>query len=547
MPLPPTLTPKRDSFTKADLLKVMEKANVIASKSSLETLLNQMLDLILEVSGTKTGTLYLLDKARNELVFQVVKGDKKSQALTGRRIGIDQGIVGAAVQTLQPILVLDAQNDPRWYRKITFPNLQNVLSIPLLLADEPIGVVQIFNFTKLELELVQLLGNRMASEVRNARLLQASQTRNQRLQALIEIIEKIGSTLDPNEILRIIVQYGQDLLDAEVCALFLVDEDDDSLNLLMSSSPEYESMLVKMRTNQHIIKRVVEQGKTITKNKIAVPATDSFIANSILAVPLRVRTISLGQERGETEERIIGTLEAINNRDGQFTPEDEILLETLARQAATVRQVAQSFANLNELFLDVIQSLTAAIDAKDPYTRGHSQRVSEFSVAIAKQLHLSPEAVHHIRIGAILHDVGKIGVPDGILKKPGRLTDDEFSQIKKHPEMGVKIMENIGMLSKELPALAEHHERLDGSGYPAGLSGDQISIMGRIVAVADVFDAITSDRTYRDALTVEEAFLLLYEGMGVHFDPLCVQALVRAHRTGMIKTQKELETTSKTA
>jgi putative nucleotidyltransferase with HDIG domain len=185
--------------------------------------------------------------------------------------------------------------------------------------------------------------------------------------------------------------------------------------------------------------------------------------------------------------------------------------------------------------------MVASIDAKDPYTNGHSQRVSEFSVAIGRQLGLSPEGIHQLRIGALLHDIGKIGIPDHILSKPGHLTPEEITKIKEHPTIGANIMKNVRLLREELPALAEHHEHIDGTGYPNGLAGGQISLFGRIVAVADVFDALTSIRPYRQPMDVEEVLNRMQVDSGSHFDHDCVQALIKAYMAGEIKTQKGRE------
>ena len=217
------------------------------------------------------------------------------------------------------------------------------------------------------------------------------------------------------------------------------------------------------------------------------------------------------------------------------------LLVTLANQAATVLEIAHLYMDANDLFFDVIKALTESIDAKDPYTEGHSQRVCDFSVEIARQLGLAPEVVHCIRIGSLLHDVGKIGIPDNILTKPGHLTEQEYEIMKHHPAIGAKIMSQVRMLNSELPAMAEHHERLDGGGYPKGLSRGEISLAGRIVAVADVFDALTSDRPYRRALPVEEALDYLSQRSDREFDPQSVDALFRAYLKGVIRTQKERE------
>jgi HD-GYP domain-containing protein (c-di-GMP phosphodiesterase class II) len=207
-----------------------------------------------------------------------------------------------------------------------------------------------------------------------------------------------------------------------------------------------------------------------------------------------------------------------------------------------VLQVARLNEDTYKLFMGVIKVVAGAIDAKDPYTQGHSQRVSEFAVAIAEELSLPPERINHVRIGGILHDVGKIGVPDAILKKDGRLSEDEFAEIKKHPSKGYEIMrqeELRWLLREELPALLEHHEREDGRGYPQHLAGDQISQIGKIVHVADVFDALTSDRPYHPGRPADLALRMLQEGAGVEFDPACVAALLRAREKGKALTQRE--------
>ncbi|MFQ5615433.1 MAG: GAF domain-containing protein [Anaerolineales bacterium] len=533
------------------LLAILNKANLIASNIVLDELLDQLLDLIIEVSDAGAGTVYLLDHETNELIFKVVKGDEESRKLIGKRISIDEGVAGATVREGRPIILDDITKDPRWLEnpvELQGRGLRYALSIPLLLDSRAVGVVQIFNCAHYELELIQLLSNRMASEINKAFLIETGQKRRERLQALIEIIRHIGSTLDQDQILRLIVSHVPKLLDAEASTLFLLDDDSGNLHVHFSTQiQENVARQVQVPSGTGIIGHVVETGETVIvtdtesdpRHYKAIDEISEFETRSILAVPLRTHTINLGGERNAVQEKIIGGLEALNKKNGAFTRGDIELLETLARQAATVLRIAKIYAETNELFFNVIKALTEAIDAKDPYTRGHSQRVADFSVAIARRLELSPDFIHHIRIGGILHDVGKIGIADSLLNKPGRLTQDEYKKIKEHPAIGQNIMAHIRMLSSELPALSEHHERLDGSGYPCGLSTNEISLMGRIVAVADVFDAMTSDRPYRPAIPVPEVFQHLCEGMGIKFAPDCVNALIAAYEKGEIQTQKE--------
>jgi HD-GYP domain-containing protein (c-di-GMP phosphodiesterase class II) len=260
-------------------------------------------------------------------------------------------------------------------------------------------------------------------------------------------------------------------------------------------------------------------------------------------VPLRSPSIDLGPERGMLPESIIGGAQALNKRNGGvFTDDDMGLFEALAGQAATVLQLARLYEDTKKLFEGVVNVVAGAIDAKDPYTEGHSRRVSDYSVAIAEELELEQERVYHIKIGGILHDVGKIGVPDAILKKPDRLTEEEMALMRQHPTKGHEIMQQEELrwlLREELPALLQHHERLDGRGYPQQLLGDQISQIGRIVAVADVFDALTSDRPYRAGMPFEDAFAILRRCAGTELDPRCVEALWCARQKGKVLMQRE--------
>jgi putative nucleotidyltransferase with HDIG domain len=172
--------------------------------------------------------------------------------------------------------------------------------------------------------------------------------------------------------------------------------------------------------------------------------------------------------------------------------------------------------------------LAAALDARDPYTAGHSERVSALAVAMGREMALGDEDLDVLRLGALLHDIGKIGVPDDVLGKPAALTPAEFALIRAHPVIGARILRSIPFLAPHLPIVELHHERPDGSGYPYGLIGDAIPLAARIVHVADAYDAITSARAYRPGRLPQEAVAEITRGMGTDFDAPSVQALVRA-------------------
>jgi HD-GYP domain-containing protein (c-di-GMP phosphodiesterase class II) len=190
------------------------------------------------------------------------------------------------------------------------------------------------------------------------------------------------------------------------------------------------------------------------------------------------------------------------------------------------RQFYQRYTGLRSAYAGTIRSLVAVIEAKDPYTRGHSERVASYATAIAGALKLRPERVEQVELAALLHDLGKVGVSRRILVKDGQLDSEEFSEIERHPAIGAHIIESVPFLADLAPLVLHHHERPDGAGYGEGLSGDQIPIEARILAVADCYDAMTSTRPYRAALTKSAAAAELERGAGSQFDPAAVRAFL---------------------
>ena len=245
-----------------------------------------------------------------------------------------------------------------------------------------------------------------------------------------------------------------------------------------------------------------------------------------------VRELAAGARRiagGDFSQRVkvlgrteLGELGASFN---QMTDQVENYVQDLQRSAEANR----------ELFLGTVKALAAAIDGKDPYTRGHSERVSRFSVAIAEGLGLPADEIEKIRISALLHDVGKIGIDDRILKKPAALDDQEFEVMKTHPQKGYKIMSQIPAMREFLPGMYMHHEMINGQGYPQGLEGDDIPMQARIVSVADTFDAMTTERPYQAAMDLEAALTRLKSFIGTRYDARVVGAFIAACEAGKIR------------
>jgi GAF domain-containing protein len=539
---------------KEQLSIFLERANQIASSASGEKLLGQILSLVIEVCRARAGLLYVYDQDLKKWQLQRICNEKFTNVKLGYLRSSFEELVKKSLEGNKPIFIDGGDGRLHLMKEADIlgcPSLTNTLYLPLKIGNEPVGLIQVLDNNHPEIELAQILANRMATEIDRMQLITARDVRTARFEGLVNIIGNIGATLDRDQILRMIVDYANELLSCDAASIFLLDEEKNDLLLYLSSNmEELEGPPVRVPMDRGIIGHVASTGETVIVNDAGsderhfheADEQSGYQTKSLLAVPLTSQAVVFGNVRGTKERRIIGGLEALNKLEGDFTEEDAKLLGMLAAQAGTVLEVAKLYADLNDLFIGAIRALTSAIDAKDPYTEGHSQRVSEFSVAIGRELGLPEETIYHLRIGALLHDVGKIGIPDAILSKPSRLNDLENEQIRGHPLIGINIMRTVRMLDIELTAMAEHHERLDGRGYPKGLVEEEISLVGKIVAVADVFDALTSNRPYRKAMTIEDVILHLRAVSGTHLDSDCVEALIRAHEKGLVRTEPELDT-----
>ncbi len=238
--------------------------------------------------------------------------------------------------------------------------------------------------------------------------------------------------------------------------------------------------------------------------------------------------------------RLFGWIAVCNHITGhEFGTVEASLLNSVGAMLGIHSGNRDLYREQAEFLASVVRALTSAIDAKDPYTCGHSDRVARISVRLAKELGCSPEVLHTLYMSGLLHDIGKIGIDDAVLRKPGKLTDAEFEHIKEHPELGYRILADIKQLADVLPAVLHHHEQWDGGGYPFKLNGDQTPQIARIVAVADAFDAMSSDRPYRKGLPCERVDQLFKDGAGKQWDPNVIAAYFAARDDIMLICQNE--------
>jgi putative nucleotidyltransferase with HDIG domain len=242
----------------------------------------------------------------------------------------------------------------------------------------------------------------------------------------------------------------------------------------------------------------------------------TYPVTRVLVVPLIV------------EEEVIGAIVASDKLDGEEFYSTEIkLIMSIATECAVSIKKALLYDEIHDMLFSTAEALSLAMDAKDPYTYGHSKRVSQLSASVAKSLGLPAETISRIRLAALLHDIGKLGTPEVILGKDSSLEPEEMELMKEHPYVGARMLENIRRMREIATWMCHHHEKYDGSGYPSGLKGEHIPLPSRIIALADYYDALTSDRPYRKALSKEEAINIMKESVGTHFDPVVYEHLVK--------------------
>ena len=319
----------------------------------------------------------------------------------------------------------------------------------------------------------------------------------------------------------------QEIVETKVCSVFLVDEQGFEF-IHKVSIPEELSSTVQREIDAQIKSGTF--GSMISSgNPVCIP-TEVFIGEDNQSLRIIIAPLS-------HKERTIGVVVIIFEEDQDFIKQQTLkLLYILAGFFSLAIQNAYLFNDLKRSYLDIIRAITNSIEARDPYTKGHSHRVGQIARAIAKELDWSDDEIELIDWGGILHDMGKIGINDAVLNKPGKLNEEEYKAIKLHPSIGAQMVKGISFLEPVVPYILEHHERFDGKGYPQGLAGENISIKGRVLAVADVFDAVTTDRAYHKALDPEVAFKeVIVKNALSQFDPKIVDAFERAWLSGKIE------------
>ena len=351
---------------------------------------------------------------------------------------------------------------------------------------------------------------------------------------LMELSALINSSLDVKEIRKRTIEAAVRLVDAETGSLLFLDDKTGGLffDVALGEKGEYIKTL-HLKKGQGIAGWVAEHQEPVIINDVQndprffkdADKKSALETRAMICLPVRLK------------EKPVGVLEAINKRHGQFESGDVELLTALSNQVAVAIENARLYEELKETFYDIVYALAEAIEKRDPYTGEHTKRVMEYSLTIGKTMGLSQKEMMNLRLSAILHDIGKIGIRDNLLLKNERLTVDEYNAIMMHAVYGAEMLAHIRQLKDIIPGVKWHHEKYDGSGYPDGLEGEDIPVIARIISVADTFDAMTTDRPYRKGLSVKAAMEELKRYAGAQFDPDAVDAFTKVYNEGMLNNK----------
>jgi len=526
----------------ADLEALFNASATLGSTLEWDALLKQILTTALQLVKGNSGSIMLLDQTQEKLVI-TASVNLPSDIVNQTHIRIGEGIVGLVAQNRQPLLLVGPVYAADYPQSFPKPDkIASSICMPLVKSnsDIPPALLGVLNLsrgigapplTPDDLRLISAFGAAAVVAIENSRAFQDVRRRAAQSQHLSELSREIIKSLDVEQVLQSIMHRAVELLYCESGSLFLVDEATGELVFKVVVGPASQKLVnTRLPAGVGIVGISAKEGKpSIVNNAKADPRHYSIIDNDTLLTTRSILCVPL------IKDRVIGVLEVINKIDGTgFDEADCDMLTAFANQGALALANAQLYSEMRRSLADTVRIIANAVEARDTTTAGHTGRVTQFVQAVAQELGWSQDELDILEIGALLHDIGKIGVSDLILRKPENLTMEEYGEMKNHTVFGARMLTGVAALQPMLPYILYHHERYDGKGYPFGLKGDQIPIEGRLLTVADTFDAMTSRRPYRAGLTEEAAIAEIERNRGTQFDPVIVDALLAAHRKGKL-------------
>ncbi len=515
----------------------------------MERDLSQLLQVIVEraagMIGAPSATMYLCEPEYRQVRCAVSYNAPEEHAGTVLKYG--EGAAGLVAETGQPLIIADYRT---WDGRVPLYERErpciSVLTVPMRWQGKVIGVLQIMDntsmrsFTDEELRMVNLFANQAAMAVQNARLFKETSQLAQEAAVIADVGRDISETLQLGVTLERIAAHAKELFRARTCAVYLPEPGTPRLRAIAVLGPFAEEVKASTLTlGTSVLGSIAQQQRGEIVNTIGndpravlIPGTEDIPIEHLMGVPVLTR----GQLDGLIAVWRIGEGE-------EFTPADLSFLTSLAGQVGVAIQNARLFESmqrsnqeLSKAYDTTLEGWARALEMRDKETLGHSRRVTDLTLRLARRLGIPESELTHIRRGVLLHDIGKMGIPDLLLKKTGPLSDEEWLDMRKHPRYAYDLLHPIAYLRPALEIPYAHHENWDGTGYPRGLKGTEIPLPARIFAVIDVYDALLYDRPYRKAWPRRQVLEFLREQSGKKFDPDITEAFL-----GLIQEQDAAE------
>ncbi len=567
---------KPDNKNALKLASLDEITRVLGASFNLDKLLNLILTTMLKQTDSDSGSLMLINETQEELSIRASKGIPKN-IVKKTRIKVGEGIAGIVAKKKCPLLI-DNKTFFSIFGKKPRKKLLSSLSIPIIVSNNFIGVINlnrargVKKFTDDDLQSISRFTTESAIAIHNAKLYIAAEEKIQHLFRFNVISCALNSARDQEKVIEVLTDCIHELFTFDFYSLLLVEKDCYRLFIISQNKISNKTISFLKSNLSLVIKGIKKENFNLdTKIHLSIkkiqgntrPLKYNILPrhiSSILNAPISIK--------GDT----LGMISVYSVYKNNFNQKDQQSLTTLANQTAIALENTNLYKSLRSTYLSTIKALAQAIEEKDVYTRGHSELVSYYSIAIARALQLPNKLIEGIQIAGILHDIGKIGIPEGILSKPGKLTFQEYEIIKNHPIIGKRILDPVNFywaepseliaenakalkhitkidakirdilkhtleatldiirttdLSEEIKTMIyHHHERYGGGGYPDGIKGDKIPIGSRILAVADTFEAMTADRPYRKAFPVKKTLQLIKECAPGQLDPKIVNLFI---------------------
>ncbi len=520
-----------------ELAAVSRVSSALRAARTRSQMVEVILDQLLDLFGADGSALFVKDVPSGGVAVEMARGEWACRA--GTVIPHGEGITAAILATGTPYLNNDVRSDPRLYEPSWVPGANSSAGVPIFSDGEAIGVLWTTGRRRLsedDLRVLTSIADMASNALRRAGLHDQAERQIARLQALQAINQATSGSLDLRLTLGVISEHAMSTMQADAAAVLLYSRHLQQLRL--GAGRGFRTAGIeqsRLRLGQGLAGRAALERKTVHLPDLA-SVGDAFVRKVLLAeeqfvsytgVPL----IAKGELRG--------VLEVYHRRRYDLDGETAAFIDALAWQTAVTIDSTEMFGGLQRLNLELglaydatLEGWVRALDQRDRETEGHTRRVTEMAVRLAQAVGIREDDLESLRRGALLHDIGKMAIPDGILLKPGALTEEEWEIVRRHPAFAYEVLLPVAHLRPALDIPYCHHERWDGSGYPRGLRGEEIPMAARVFAVVDVWDALSSNRPYRQAWPSERVQAYLLEHSGKMFDPRVVETFLRMLRAG---------------